>query len=122
GNKRDWRHDERDLVPARAANLVVGRRTDPFDWPDTTLVADRPIEARPIQCGDHGRGGRLDLVGVRVTGLDDPFRQPVGGEQQTRWFFVTGGRIERRLDQPGYCFDKPRLRGIAAHNPRWAFN
>ena len=35
---------------------------------------------------------------------------------------MTGSRIKRRSDQPGYCFDKPRIRGIAAHNPRWAFN
>ncbi len=23
---------------------------------------------------------------------------------------------------PGHCFDKPRIGGIAAHDPRWAFN
>ena len=122
GNKRDWRHDDRDPVPTRAANLVVGCRTDPIQRPDPTLIADRPIKVRLVQRGDHGRGGCLDLVGVRITSLDDPFRQAVGGEQQTRRFFVTGSRIKRRSDQPGYCFDKSRIRGIAAHNPRWAFN
>ena len=122
GNKRDRRHDKRDPVLPRAANLVVGCRTDPFQRPDAALIADRPVEARPVQRGDHGRGGRLDLVGIRVTGLDDLFRQAMGGEQQARRFFVTGSRIERRSDQPGYCFDKPRIGGIAAHDPRWAFD
>ncbi len=105
-----------------ATNLVVDCRTDPIQRPDTTLIAYRPIEAGLVQCRDHGRGGCLHLVRIRVTGLDDPFRQAVGGEQQTRRFFVTGSRIKHRSDQTGYCFDKTRIHGIAAHNPRRAFN
>ena len=118
GDKGDRRYDDGDPVLTRAPNLVVGCRTDPFQRSDTTLIADRPIKARPVQRGDNGRCGYLDLVGIGVTSLDDPFRQAVCGEQQTGWFFVTGSRIKHRSDQPGYCFDKPRIRGIAADDPR----
>ena len=55
GNKRDRRHDEGNPVITRAADLVVGRRTDPFQRPHTTLIADRPIKALPVQRGDYGR-------------------------------------------------------------------
>src|SRR5438270_754244 len=57
GNKRDRSYDERDPVGARSANLVVGRWADPLQRPDTALIADRPIEPRLVQSGDHRWSG-----------------------------------------------------------------
>src|SRR5438477_13097149 len=122
GNKRDRRYDDGDLVPTRAANLVVGCRTDPFQRPDTTLVTDRPIEARPVQRGDDARSGSLDLVWVGVASLHDPFRQAMCGEQKPGWFLVTCSRVEHRSYHPGQSLYKPRVGRIAADNPRWTFN
>jgi len=72
GNKRDRSYDERDPVGARSANLVVGRWADPLQRPDTALIADRPIEPRLVQSGDHRCGGCLNLIGVGVAGPHDP--------------------------------------------------
>src|SRR5689334_14790797 len=122
GYKRDWRHDNGDPVPTRAANLVVGCRTNPFQRPDATLVTDRPIKIRSVKRGDHGRSGSLDLVWVGVASLHDPFRQAVCGEQKTGRFLVTCSRAEHRSDHPGQSLDKPRVGGIAADNTGWADN
>src|SRR5712671_428490 len=109
GYKRDRRHDDGDPVTTRAANLVVGCRTDPFQRSDATLVTDRPIETRSVKRGDHGPSGSLDLPWVGIASLHDPFRQAVRGEQQTERLLVSRGRVEHWPDDPGHCFYKSRI-------------
>src|SRR5207253_9025474 len=94
----------------------IGRRAAP------ALIANPPVEPRPVQSGDHCRGGSLDLPGVRLAGLHDLFWQPVCGQQQTGRLFVTAGGGEHGSDQPSYRFDKTRLRGVTAYDPHAALD
>ncbi len=53
-----------------------------FGCPPGRLPGDRPVgrfvQAQPV---GHRHGGRTELIGIRVAGVDDALRQRVGGEQ-----------------------------------------
>src|SRR5215831_15102920 len=52
GNKRDRRYDNRNIIPACSANFIIGRRSDPFQRSDPTLITHLPVEHWPIKSSD----------------------------------------------------------------------
>ena len=99
GNKRDRRDDKRDSVSARAANLVIGCRSDPFQRSDAALIADRQSSPGRFKRGNHRGGGRFDMVGIGVSGLHDLFGSPCAVSNRRGGLSSASSRIERRPDR-----------------------
>src|SRR5438128_10527691 len=95
GHEGDGRHHERNPVPAATADLIIGCRTDPFQRPDAALITDLPIDPRPVQGGDHRRGGRLHLARIGVASAHDPLWQTMRREEQAWRLILTGSRVEK---------------------------
>src|SRR6516162_4796232 len=109
-NKRDRRYDEWNSLSPGPANLVVGRRPNPFHRPDTALITNVPVDARPLQGSDYRGCSCLDLVRIGVARTDDRRRQTMRGEQQAWWPLQVGSRIEYRPDQPSHGLGKAFVR------------
>ena len=110
-------HEAHSLAPG-ALDLLLGRRSDPFERSHTALIANLPVEdARPERLY-HGGTGLLDLPLIGIAARHDRLRQTMRREENTRPRAGLADLLRLRqtgAHQLGCGLHEARLPRIAAH-------